>query len=141
VGSRALATARASSPGFSIGGYGRSSAAPAAVACPLGAASGCAPGAAAARAAGPEAPRARAAGPDVASTYMATAPAWTSSAGGSSSMEGRSPAWGRERAGDLHGEAAGAGVLAQEGASVFSRLRVYGVDETTESRIDESIHC
>jgi len=29
-------------------------------------------------------------------------------------MEGRSPAWGRERAGGLHGEAAGAGVLAQE---------------------------
>jgi len=27
-------------------------------------------------------------------------------------MEGRSPAWGRERAGDLHAEAAGAGVLA-----------------------------
>jgi len=36
-------------------------------------------------------------------------------------MEGRSPAWGRERAGGLHGEAAGAGVLVQEGgASVFS---------------------
>jgi len=28
-------------------------------------------------------------------------------------MEGRSPAWGRERASGLHGEAAGAGVLAQ----------------------------
>jgi hypothetical protein len=42
-------------------------------------------------------------------------------------MEGRSSACGRERAGDLHSEAADGGVLARSSVGAYeSRLRVYG---------------